>query len=171
MAKINTNVIYTSKILKNVHGGLQYMRPGDAGFDIRAVFDLDTKGVPAVQVTEGRQVHAVTCTIEPGEQVTFPTGFKIEVPEGYMLAVYPRGGKGCEGLVLGNLVGVIDHQYQGEVFVCLWNRSFNPITITAFDRVAQGVLQPVTQAVFKEVEKFTAPSARGEGKLNSSGEA
>lgn len=108
-------------------------------------------------------------TIEPDMQVVLGTGLAINIADASWCAmILPRSGLGVKGVVLGNLVGLIDADYQGELKVCIWNRSAEPVTITNNDRVAQLLFVPVGIPDFKLVESFT-PTARGEGGFGSSG--
>ena len=170
MAKkpLKVNIIYTDQTLKNKYGGLKYTRKGDACFDLRACFGLELAGAHKSVDHQGGETP-VQRTIWPGTCCQVSAGFKIEVPPGYMACAYPRGGMGTKGVVLGNLTGIIDVGYQGDVFLNLWNRTGEPITIDAYDRVAQMALVPVAEAEFNEVDAFSAITERGDGCLNSSG--
>lgn len=103
-------------------------------------------------------------TIQPNAQVSIKTGIKIHIKNpkfgGFMI---PRSGKGTEGLVLSNLVGLIDSDFQGEIQIPLWNRSNAPITIEPLEPVVQFAILPLVQAKFKLVEKFGMKTKRGEG--------
>ena len=103
-------------------------------------------------------------TIAPQAQVMINTGIKIHIEDtnlaGYML---PRSGKGTKGLVLGNLVGLIDSDYQGEIKIPLWNRSKAPITIEPLDPIVQLVIAPVIRAEWDIVDSFDEKTVRGEG--------
>ncbi len=171
MNKLNINVVYTDPYLEKKYGGLKYARPDDAGVDLRACFQHANSSHGAYRILGPAGEGPVLCDILPGQTKTFSAGFKMEVPEGYMAALHPRGGTGTKGLVLGNLTGVIDLGYQGEVFINLWNRTQDTIIIEAYDRVAQMVIVPIAQATFQKVEAFAAETDRGEGKLGSSGKA
>ena len=122
-----------------------------AGMDLRAMLD---------QAIE----------LAPGEAQLVPTGLAIHIGDPALCAVIlPRSGLGHkQGLVMGNLVGLIDADYQGPLMVSLWNRGRFPITITPGDRVAQLVFLPVARAVFREVEEFER-SERGEGGFGHTG--
>lgn len=128
-----------------------YSTPGAAGLDLRAC-------VPA------------PLTIAPGDTHLIPTGMAIHIEDpGYAAVILPRSGLGHKhGIVLGNLVGLIDSDYQGPLMVSCWNRSREPFTVNPLDRIAQLVIVPVAQASFRAVESFEA-SARGEGGFGSSG--
>ena len=108
--------------------------------------------------------------LAPGEAQLVPTGIAIHIGDpGLCAVILPRSGLGHkQGLVLGNLVGLIDADYQGPLMVSLWNRGHKPLTITPGDRVAQLVFLPVARAVFRQVEQFEA-SARGEGGFGHTG--
>lgn len=125
--------------------------------------------------------------LKPGEQVLVGIGYAAFVNDpNYMLALYPRSGMGVNGLVLGNLTGIIDPDYQDELKVCLWNRKpqmridnaiqavtmmteSNDIIINPGDRIAQMVLQPILHADFKIVEEFSAVTGRGTDGFGASG--
>lgn len=128
-----------------------YATPGSAGMDLRAMLDT-------------------TLTIEPGETKLIPTGIAIHVADPSLAAVIlPRSGLGHKhGIVLGNLVGLIDSDYQGPLMVSCWNRSSEPFTIEIGDRLAQLMFVPVVQAEFKLVDEFDT-SDRGEGGFGHSG--
>jgi dUTP pyrophosphatase len=128
-----------------------YATPGSAGLDLRACLDAPlTLGANAWQLV--------------------PTGIAIHLHDtGYAALILPRSGLGHKhGIVLGNLVGLIDSDYQGQLMVSAWNRSDVPFTIEPMDRIAQLVVVPVVQAQFNVVAEFAA-SARGEGGYGSTG--
>ncbi len=128
-----------------------YATPGSAGMDLRAMIDT-------------------TMTIAPGETQLIPTGIAIHVADpGLAAVILPRSGLGHKhGIVLGNLVGLIDSDYQGPLMVSCWNRSDTPFTLEIGDRLAQLVFVPVVQAQFKLVDEFDG-SDRGEGGFGHSG--
>ncbi|MGL4749386.1 MAG: dUTP diphosphatase [Shewanella sp.] len=128
-----------------------YATPGSAGMDLRAMIDT-------------------TMTITPGETQLIPTGIAIHVADpGLAAVILPRSGLGHKhGIVLGNLVGLIDSDYQGPLMVSCWNRSDTPFTLEIGDRLAQLVFVPVVQAQFKLVDEFDS-SDRGEGGFGHSG--
>jgi len=128
-----------------------YATPGSAGLDLRACLDAPL-------------------TLEPGRAELVPTGIAIHLDDPGLAAVLlPRSGLGHKhGLVLGNLVGLIDSDYQGQVMVSCWNRGTAPYTIAPGERIAQMVIVPVVQVEFDVVEAFTA-SDRGAGGFGSSG--
>lgn len=110
--------------------------------------------------------------VEPGETHLIPTGIAINIVDPGLAAVLlPRSGLGHKhGIVLGNLVGLIDSDYQGQVFVSCWNRGNEPFTIRPGDRIAQMVFVPVVRAEFETVAAFEE-SERGEGGFGHSGRA
>ncbi len=128
-----------------------YATPGSAGLDLRACLD-----------------HPVT--LEPGQTHLIPTGLAIHIGQpGLAAMILPRSGLGHKhGIVLGNLVGLIDSDYQGQLMVSCWNRGHTTFTIEPMERIAQLVLVPVVQATFNVVETFDQ-SARGEGGFGSTG--
>ena len=129
----------------------QYATTGAAGLDLRACLDapLDLK---------------------PGDSQLVPSGIAIHVGDpGFAAIILPRSGLGARhGIVLGNLVGLIDSDYQGQVFVSVWNRSRAAFTIQPMDRIAQLVIVPVEQVEFNVVEEFNS-SSRGAGGFGSTG--
>jgi len=128
-----------------------YATPGSAGLDLRACIDAPL-------------------TIEPGQTVLVPTGLAIHVADpGYAAMILPRSGLGHKnGIVLGNLVGLIDSDYQGQLMVSTWNRGHASFTLQPLDRLAQLVIVPVMQVGFNVVEEF-ASSERGAGGFGSTG--
>jgi dUTP pyrophosphatase len=128
-----------------------YATTGSAGLDLRAC--LESK-----------------ITISPQETVLIPTGLAIYISDPTLAAVLlPRSGLGHKhGIVLGNLVGLIDSDYQGQVFVSCWNRGQTSFEIDIGDRIAQMVFVPVAQVEFEHVENFTN-SERGEGGFGHTG--
>ena len=129
----------------------QYATPGSAGLDLRACVEAPV-------------------TLEPGATVLIPTGIAIHVADpGLAAVILPRSGLGHKhGIVLGNLVGLIDSDYQGPLMVSCWNRGREAFTVQPFERIAQLVIVPVVQAAFRIVDEFGA-SARGEGGFGSTG--
>lgn len=130
-----------------------YATNGSAGLDLRAVLDAPL-------------------TIAAGETQLIPTGIAIHIDDPGMAAVIlPRSGLGHKhGIVLGNLVGLIDSDYQGQLFISCWNRGSESFTIETGDRIAQLVFVPVVQAAFELVENFT-DSHRAEGGFGHTGRA
>jgi dUTP pyrophosphatase len=128
-----------------------YATQGSAGLDLRACIDA-----PLV--------------LEPGQTVLIPTGLAIHVADpGYAAMILPRSGLGHKnGIVLGNLVGLIDSDYQGQLMVSTWNRGHAAFTLQPLDRLAQLVIVPVLQVGFNVVEEF-ASSERGTGGFGSTG--
>jgi dUTP pyrophosphatase len=130
-----------------------YATPGSAGLDLRACLDAPL-------------------TLEPNAWQLVPTGMAIYLEDpGYAALILPRSGLGHKhGIVLGNLVGLIDSDYQGQLMVSAWNRSSTAFTIQPMDRIAQLVIVPVAQATFNVVQEFPA-SQRGEGGYGSTGKS
>jgi len=128
-----------------------YATPGSAGLDLRACLDA-----PLV--------------LAPGEAQLIPTGLSIHIGDpGFAAMILPRSGLGHKhGIVLGNLVGLIDSDYQGPLMVSCWNRGSAGFTVQPLERIAQLVIVPVVQARFRRVEAFGA-SQRGEGGFGSTG--
>jgi dUTP pyrophosphatase len=108
--------------------------------------------------------------LAPGQTTLIPTGLSIFIADpGYAGLILPRSGLGHKhGIVLGNLVGLIDSDYQGPLMVSAWNRSQTPFTIEPLERLAQLVIVPVARAAFEKVESFDA-TARGTGGFGSTG--
>ncbi|MFN3297001.1 dUTP diphosphatase [Caldimonas sp.] len=129
-----------------------YATPGSAGLDLRACLDA-----PLV--------------LEPGQTRLIPTGLAIHIGDAGLAAlILPRSGLGHKhGIVLGNLVGLIDSDYQGQLMVSCWNRGHETFTVQPMERIAQLVIVPVVQARFECVEDFEA-SHRGEGGFGSTGQ-
>ena len=130
-----------------------YATPGSAGLDLRAC------------LTE-------PLTLQPNAWQLVPTGIAVYLQDPHFAAVIlPRSGLGHKhGIVLGNLVGLIDSDYQGQLMVSAWNRSSTAFTIEPMDRIAQLVIVPVVQAQFNVVTEFPA-SVRGEGGYGSTGQS
>ena len=129
--------------------------------------DYATEGSAGVDL---RACVAGPETLDPGETKLIPTGMAIHIGDPSLAAVLlPRSGLGHKhGIVLGNLVGLIDSDYQGQVFVSCWNRGSEPFTVQPGERIAQMVLVPVVQAHFEVVEEFEE-SSRGSGGFGHSG--
>jgi dUTP pyrophosphatase len=130
-----------------------YASTGSAGLDLRACVEK-----PLV--------------LQPGESELVSSGIAIHVADpGYAAVILPRSGLGAKsGIVLGNLVGLIDSDYQGALMISIWNRGRAAFTIQPLDRIAQMVIVPVVQVEFQVVEEFAA-SARGAGSFGSTGNA
>lgn len=128
-----------------------YATPGSAGLDLRACLDQ-------------------ALNVAPGDTHLVPTGMAIHIADPTLCAmILPRSGLGHKhGIVLGNLVGLIDSDYQGQLFVSIWNRGETPFVMKPGERIAQLVLVPVVQAQFDIVEEFDATD-RGAGGFGSSG--
>ena len=128
-----------------------YATPGSAGLDLRACTEQPL-------------------AVQPGETQLIPTGIAIHIADpSYAAVVLPRSGLGHKhGIVLGNLVGLIDSDYQGQIFVSCWNRGQTEFLLNPMERIAQLVIIPVVQARFNIVENFEV-SHRGEGGFGSTG--
>ena len=128
-----------------------YATPGSAGLDLRACI-------------------AAPITLQPGQTELVPTGMAIHLADpGLAAVVLPRSGLGHKhGIVLGNLVGLIDSDYQGQIFVSTWNRGNTPFVLNPMERLAQLVIVPVVQAGFNIVDEFDE-SSRGAGGFGSTG--
>lgn len=128
-----------------------YATPGAAGLDLRACLDAPLD-------------------LPPGATTLVPTGMALHIADAGLAAmILPRSGLGHkQGIVLGNLVGLIDSDYQGQIFVSVWNRGHNLFTIQPMERIAQLVIVPVVQASFNVVDSFDE-SERGEGGFGSTG--
>ena len=129
----------------------QYATPGSAGLDLRACIDA-------------------AITLKPGETTLVPSGIAIHLADpAYAALVLPRSGLGHKhGIVLGNLVGLIDSDYQGQILVSIWNRGQAAFAIQPLERIAQLIVVPVLQVQFNVVADFTA-SDRGAGGFGSTG--
>jgi len=129
----------------------EYATPGSAGLDLRAMLQSDT-------------------VLEPGQTLLIPTGIAIHIGDpGLAALILPRSGLGHKhGIVLGNLVGLIDSDYQGELMVSCWNRGQSAFTIAVGERIAQLMLVPVVQARLELVDSFDS-SDRGAGGFGHSG--
>ncbi|MCX8087144.1 MAG: dUTP diphosphatase [Rhodocyclaceae bacterium] len=139
--------------LKDPHGDYapHYASPGAAGMDLRACIEAPVR-------------------LHPGETMLIPAGIAIHLADpGLAALILPRSGLGHKhGIVLGNLVGLIDSDYQGEIFVSLWNRGKEVFFINPLDRIAQLVVVPVLQVAFNIVDSFET-SQRGTGGFGSTG--
>ena len=131
-----------------------YATSGAAGMDLRACIEAPVR-------------------IHPGESMLIPAGIAIHLADpGLAAMIVPRSGLGHKhGIVLGNLVGLIDSDYQGQLMVSAWNRSDVAFTIAPMERIAQLVIVPVVQAEFHVVDDFAAASQRGKGGYGSTGKA
>ena len=130
-----------------------YATPGSAGLDLRACLDAPL-------------------TLQPGQTELIPAGMAIHIANpGFAAMILPRSGLGHKhGIVLGNLVGLIDSDYQGQLFVSTWNRGNTAFTIQPLDRLAQLVIVPVAQVAFNIVDDFET-SRRGAGGFGSTGKS
>jgi len=140
--------------LRDEKGGYapHYATPGAAGMDLRACLEAPLR-------------------LHPNETMLVPTGIALHIADpGLAALILPRSGLGHKhGIVLGNLVGLIDSDYQGEIFVSLWNRGHEIFALNPLDRIAQLVIVPVVRATFRVVESFTA-TQRGAGGFGSTGQ-
>jgi dUTP pyrophosphatase len=129
-----------------------YATPGSAGLDLRACLDAPVR-------------------LEPGQSALIPTGLAIHIADAGLAAMLlPRSGLGHKhGIVLGNLVGLIDSDYQGPLMVSCWNRGVEAFTVQPMERIAQLVIVPVVQAQFRRVDSFDE-SRRGAGGFGSTGQ-
>jgi deoxyuridine 5'-triphosphate nucleotidohydrolase len=132
--------------IKDEFGLPHYATEGSAGLDLRACLET-------------------ALTLEPGETQLIPSGIAIHINDASLAAVLlPRSGMGHKhGIVLGNLVGLIDSDYQGQVYISCWNRGKNSFTIEPGDRIAQMVFVPVVQAQFEVVDEFSESERAGGG--------
>jgi dUTP pyrophosphatase len=153
---MNNSIAVKLKILDERIGKLyplpSYSTDGSAGLDIRACLE-----VPLI--------------INPGATELIPSGIAIHIGDtNYAAMLLPRSGLGHKhGIVLGNLVGVIDSDYQGQIMVSCWNRSDHQFTIMPGDRIAQLIIVPVVHAMFKIVGEFNGESGRGTGGFGHTG--
>lgn len=147
MRKLDVRVL-DSRLLDQLP---HYATSGAAGLDLRACLD-------------------VPVTLKPGETTLIPSGVAIHLDDPqYAAMVLPRSGLGHKhGIVLGNLVGLIDSDYQGQIFISVWNRGQVEFTIQPMERIAQMIVVPVLQVEFNVVPDFVA-SKRGEGGFGSTG--
>lgn len=149
VAKQKLQVVLTDERLKQGQYKLAYATSGSAAFDVRACMN--------------EPLH-----ISAGFTAKISLGFKMSLPEGTAALLIPRSGSGSQGLVLGNLVGLIDQDYTGEVFATIWNRSSECFRINPMDRIGQILIVPVIQVEPVIVESLT-PTERGEGGFGSTG--
>ncbi|MDC1311967.1 dUTP diphosphatase [Burkholderiales bacterium] len=128
-----------------------YSTPGSAGLDLRACIDSDQ-------------------TVEPGQTILVPTGFALNIKNPkYAAVILPRSGLGHKhGIVLGNLIGLIDSDYQGQIMVSVWNRGSDSFNIAPMDRIAQLVMIPIVQVEFNVVSDFDE-TIRASGGFGSTG--
>ncbi len=149
MKKIDVRVLDARLLEQLPH----YATPGSAGLDLRACLDAPM-------------------TLKPGDSQLIPSGIAIHLGDPTLAAmILPRSGLGAKhGIVLGNLVGLIDSDYQGQIFVSMWNRGRADFTIQPLDRIAQMIVVPVVQVQFNVVPEFEA-SDRGDGGFGSTGKS
>lgn len=151
MIKQKLQVVLVDDRLKEDRYKLSYATSGSAAFDVRACMN--------------EPLH-----VSAGFTAKISLGFKMSLPEGTAALMIPRSGSGSQGLVLGNLVGLIDQDYTGEVFATIWNRSSECFRINPMDRIGQILIVPVIQVEPVIVESLT-PTERGEGGFGSTGTA
>lgn len=149
MKKIDVRVLDARLLGQLPH----YATPGSAGLDLRACIDAPV-------------------TLKPGDSQLIPSGIAVHLSDPTIAAmILPRSGLGAKhGIVLGNLVGLIDSDYQGQIFVSMWNRGRADFTIQPLDRIAQMIVVPVVQVQFNVVPEFEA-SDRGDGGFGSTGKS
>jgi len=147
MTQIDVRIL-DSRLTNNMP---EYATPGSAGLDLRACIDS-------------------AISVRPGETTLVPTGLAIHIGDpGLAAMILPRSGLGHKhGIVLGNLVGLIDSDYQGQLFVSIWNRGGQEFELKPLERIAQLVIVPIVQASFNVVDDF-AKSDRGTGGFGSTG--
>ena len=146
-------MIVTDQRLKENFWLPTFASPGSAAVDLRALFEYEDE-----------------VSILPGEVLSVSTGLRVWVEDpNYAALVLPRSGLGTKGLVLGNLIGLIDSDYQGPLTLKLWNRGVEPIAIALGDRVAQLVVTPILQYSIRYVDDFDVSTSRGQGGFGSSG--
>ena len=140
--------------------------------DVRMADQLPTYATPGSAGLDLRACLAEPLTLQPNAWQLVPTGIAVYLQDPHFAAIIlPRSGLGHKhGIVLGNLVGLIDSDYQGQLMVSAWNRSSTAFKIEPMDRIAQLVIVPVVQAQFNVVTEFPA-SARGEGGYGSTGQS
>lgn len=151
MHKIDVRILDARLQDKQGEAAPRYATPGAAGMDLRACIEAPVR-------------------LSPRETMLVPAGIAIHLGDPGMAAmILPRSGLGHKhGIVLGNLVGLIDSDYQGEIFVSLWNRGHEVFLLNPLDRIAQLVVVPVLQVAFNVVDQF-AESSRGAGGFGSTG--
>lgn len=157
MSHLNSKVVQLKILDKRLGGDFPLptcATPGSAGVDLCAMLEAGT-----------------ALTVEPGETKLIPTGLSIYIADPTLAAVIlPRSGLGHKnGIVLGNLVGLIDSDYQGPLMISCWNRSDKPFTVELGMRIAQLVIVPVVKPIFEIVENFDNNSTRGEGGFGHTG--
>lgn len=160
------NPIFEFKKLDNRVNAPKLGTIGAAAFDLQAARIIDNEG-NAIEINEPIE-------IAPGQTLKIGTGIAIHMcSTGVASMILPRSGRGSKGLVIGNLVGLIDSDYQGELIVCLWNR--NPESsgvvqkIDPLERIAQLMFVPILQVGFQEVQEFSEDSSRGDNGFGSTG--
>ena len=163
MTSIQYKIVNQAIIDNNWHPERQHQ---SAGLDLRAVWSSTT----TVSHTCG-QIDEQSLRIEPGAAVLIPTGLAVWIQDPTMVGlIFPRSGLGHkQGLILGNGVGVIDSDYQGELMVSLWNRSSDPRVVLFGDRIAQLVVTPIVLPELHLVDEWSYDTDRGAGGFGSTG--
>lgn len=145
--------------------------------DVRVLDDRMTDALPAYATAGSAGLDLRACleeplVLQPGQTSLIPTGLALHIADpGLAAVILPRSGLGHRhGIVLGNLVGLIDSDYQGPLMVSCWNRSGESFVVQPMERIAQLVIVPVVRATFRRVQAFDA-SGRGEGGFGSTGRA
>lgn len=147
-----TAIKYTdSRYLDGTFPLLAQATPGSAGYDVRACIEEDV-------------------VLMPDEVVKIPLGFALDIQDsGICVMLLPRSGLGTQGLILGNTIGLIDSDYQGQITAPMWNRTNEPMTIHAGDRIGQIIFTPVIHPKLNVVAEFASQTVRGENGFNSTG--
>jgi dUTP pyrophosphatase len=171
MKMSNSNHQVDVKIVK-MHEAVQipkYETVGSAGFDLRFFSHIEHERIESGVLALGdSKVTRIETFLNPGETKCFETGLKMSIPFGYELQIRSRSGLSLKGIVVANAPGTIDSDYRGEIKVILINRSDKSFPLGNGDRIAQGILAPVNQAVFQIVDKLEV-TERGEGGFGSTG--
>lgn len=164
----NRKYITTKQLYKKITKGKKMKQPT---LKIKKLYPNVPTPTYATSGSAGIDLYATISvrTIEPEQVVTANTGIAVSIPKGYVGLIMPRSGLGTKGLVLGNLTGVIDSDYRGEIILQLWNRSNTPILIENLDRVAQMLIVPVAQPTIEVVDELDT-TERGDKGFGSTGQ-